>query len=276
MFALGICRFDAGAEGIHLAWNPPDVLCVSSPGFDIQRRVAPSGIKYRCYSMNTDQINPLRTQHELASPLGTIFYCQTGPLQPLDPSLGASPWPAATGTVDQFTYELTVPTNHVRISCLVVATAALKPFGVFAIALSGGKAIASGTNPGNNKTLELDGNDIDSVFIYTVSPVSLTVCVAPPADADGTSWAGAPYLVQGLTLPVHEADPTLTTPAAELIAALKRLVTGDVFTAADFANLTPPLRAALTQTSLGRPGERTCWGAPLRTILARRWRSETI
>jgi len=260
MFALGICRFDAGAEGIHLAWNPPDVLCVSSPGFDIQRRVAQSGIKYRCYAMNTDQITPLRTQHELASPLGTILYCQTGPLQPLDPSLGASPWPAAMGTLDQFTYELTVPTNHVRISCLVAATAALKPFGVLAIALSGGKAIASGTNPGDNTTFELDGNDIDSVVIYTVSPVSLTVCVAPPADADGTSWAGAPYLVKGLTLPVHEADATLTTPAAELAAALKRLVAGDVFTAADVANLTPPLRAALTQSSLGRTGERILLG----------------
>jgi hypothetical protein len=260
MFAMGICRFDAGAEGIHLAWNAPDVLCVSSPGFDIQRRIAQSGIKYRCYSMNTDQIVPLRTNHELASPLGMILYSQTGPLQPIDPSPGTSPWPAATGTVDRYTYELSSPTNHVRISCLVPATLGLKPFAVFAIALSGGKAIAFATNPGDNTTFELEGNEIDSAIIFTISPITLTVCVAPPADADGTSWDGATYIVKGLTLPVHEADPSLTTPAAELAAAVKRLVTGDVFTAADFANLAPPLRAALLPTGPGRAGERILLG----------------
>ena len=256
---MGICRLDPGAEGIHLAWNPPEVVCLSSPGFDIQRRVAQSSIKYRCYSLNSDQFSLLRTQHELASPLGVILYSQTGPLRPIDSSLGSSPWPSPTGAVDKFTFEFSVPTNHVRITCLVPPTSGLQPFAVFAIALSGGKAIAFATNPGDNTELGLDGNEINSVAIFTVSPIMLTVCVAPPADADGTSWQGAPYVVRGLTLPIHEADPTLT-PATELAAALKRLVPGDVFTPADFANLTPPLRAALSQASLGRTGERILVG----------------
>ena len=256
MFAVGICRLDAGAEGIHLAWNAPDLVGVSSPGFDIQRRLAQTGIKFQCFSLGTDQLSPLRTKNELSSPLGTFLYRKSGPLLPIDPSAAVQPWPSANGLVDVFTLELNRPTRLVRLSGTVVATAAVHPFAILAVGLAGGKAMAFATNAGDGTAFTLDANEIDRVVLYAVALAQLTVCVAPPDNADGTSWQNAPYLVRGLTLPIHETNAALTTPAAEWNAAAARLVAGDVFTQADFGNLVPSLRLGVSQTTAPRAGER--------------------
>jgi len=254
VFAVGICRLDAGAEGIHLAWNAPELVAVSSPGFDIQRRVAQRGIKFQCFSLGGKEFSTLHTRHELLSPIGTFLYRRGGPLLPI--SSGSQPWPSTTGLVDIFTLELLHPTNHVRISGEIAPSSGLGPFAFLAIALAAGKAVAVATHAADGTFFTLDANGIDNVAIYTVAPAKLNVCVAPPDSADGTTWHDAPYLVRGLTMPVREADATLSTPAAEWQAASARLVPGDVFSQADFGNLVSPIRLALSQIPQARPGER--------------------
>lgn len=59
MFAFGICRMDSGAEGIHLAWNAPDVVCLSNPGFDIQRRVVLI-TKSQCVALTSKETDSAR------------------------------------------------------------------------------------------------------------------------------------------------------------------------------------------------------------------------
>jgi hypothetical protein len=92
MFAFGISRFDAGAEGVHLAWSAPDVVCLSSPGFDIQRRLWLRDVDHSCATLDATAIAQLRTQHELQTLIGTILYRQSGPLVPINPT-SAQSWP---------------------------------------------------------------------------------------------------------------------------------------------------------------------------------------
>ena len=256
MFAFGITRLDAGAEGIHLAWNAPDVVCLSSPGFDIQRRQWLRGAKTSCATLDAKAIAQIRGQHELQTPIGTMLYRQSGPLPPLDPGASAQPWPSGnTPLVDLFTVELSSPTNSVRVGATTPATVP-QANTVFAVALSGGKGVAAAFGSGDGGAFTLTGSGIDQVLVYVVGTLSLFVCVLPPSDPNDANWTSVPYLVKGLTLPIREADPTLTSTAAELTAAQSRLVTGESFSPDDFKNLTPALRMAVSASALGRPGER--------------------
>jgi hypothetical protein len=250
---------DAGAEGIHLAWNAPDVVCLSNPGFDIQRRVVLI-TKSQCVALTSKELIPLASAHEMSTQLGTLLYRQSGPLQPLMSSATSAPWPSATATVDVYTLELTVPTGTVRISGVVASAAPLKPFAIFAVAMSGGKAVASGTGNGDGTPFLLNASGIDTVVVYTVSATNLTICAYAAATTIDGSWTNVPYLVQGLTLPIHEADPTLPNEAYELAAAQARLTVGEALSQADFENLATPLRTAVSQSALGRPGERILLG----------------
>jgi hypothetical protein len=254
MFAFGICRLDAGAEGIHLAWNVPEGVSLSTPGFDLQRRLAGSGVKFQCVALAAKDLIQLRATHALTTALGTLLCRQSGPLSPLLPS--GAPWPTPTSTVDVFTLELSVPTDQVKVSASIPATLALHPFAFLVVAMSRGKVVATASGPGDGTTVLLTGSGIDSVAVYSVSAVTLTVCTAYPLDQADGSWATVPYLVRGLTLPIHEADPTLANPTAELSAAQLRLTSTETFVQADFDNLTPALRQAVAASGLGRAGER--------------------
>ena len=59
-----------------------------------------------------------------------------------------------------------------------------------------------------------------------------------------------------MTLPIHQADPTLGTPAAEYAAATARLVGGEKLTESAFVQLTATLRPAVAAAQLGRSGQR--------------------
>ena len=260
MFAFGICRLDAGAEGIHLAWNAPDVVCLSSPGFDIQRRVVLREVGFQCVVLTSKELVQLKAHHELSTALGPVLYRQSGPIPPLVSSPTSTPWPSATAMVDVFTLELASPTHSVRVSVTIAPSAPLKPFAAFAVASSGGKTVASGTALGDGTFLVLTGSRMDTVVVYTVSPLTVGICALPPEDPADPDWASVPYLIRGLTLPIHEADPSLTNAALEFAAAAGRLTGDETLSQADFNRLVDPLRPAVAQTGLGRPGERIVLG----------------
>jgi hypothetical protein len=255
MFTFGISRFDAGAEGIHLAWNAPDVVCLSSPGFDLQRRPFSRTAEFQCALLDSKSLSQLRSRHELATAIGTILWRQGAPLPPIDPATMTTWWPAAATSVDAFTAELVAPTTVVRVAATTPPSTS-QASTVFAIAMSAGKAVTAAFGSGNGTMLTLAGSGIDAVVVYVVGALTLTICIALPADPGDSAWATVPYLVKGLTLPIREADPTLATAIAELKAAQVRLVGGEAFSQADFDHLAPTLRMAVSASTLGRAGER--------------------
>ena len=256
MFVFGLTRLDAGAEGIHLAWNSPDVVSLSAPGFDIQRRPASARDKFQCVSLGAKELAQLHARHELATLLGTMLYRQSGLLQPLVASGSIQPWPSGVSAVDVFTQELSVTTGAVKVAATISPSAPPQTSSIFAVAVSSRKAVASAFGPGDGSVILLTGNGIDAVTVYAVAPLSLIICAEEPPDPTDSSWTNVPYLARGLTLPIREADPTLTTPGAELNAAQARLAGTESFSQAEFDNLAPALRQAASQAKLGRPGER--------------------
>jgi hypothetical protein len=260
MYAFGICRFDAGAEGIHLAWNPPDVVCLSSPGFDIQRRIAGREAKFQCVSLTAREFLSLSAHNEIQSALGPVLYRRTGPLPPVIPSAAATPWPSSSATVDVYTLELATPTDLVRIAVSIPPSAAIQPFAAFIVAVSAGKAVAFAIALGDGTSVTLNANLIDTVVVYTVSPLTITICAAVPEDPNDSTWTGVPFIVKGLTLPIRQADPSLLNETAEWNAAKLRMIVGDALAQTDFDRLVAPLRLALANPALGRPGERILLG----------------
>lgn len=282
MQLFGIARVDAGAEGIHLVWSWPDTLPISEGGFDIQR-LGSTDQRWEpvCENIDAPQISYLRQWHTYPAALGLLRLRTGARFAPIgdahltprpsaaphavaigDPhvalsaalgtALAASAIPAAavvSEEIDEFLQELDVPVERVTIE--VHARTAI------AIALCAGKVVKVAPGPTLPATLLLEAPAIDMVVVYTVAPTSLRICAYRRVEAaQGGPWASAPYIVKGLTLPIHQTDPGLATPAQEYAAAHARLIAGESVTAADFARLTESLRAPAGGTALGRSGER--------------------
>lgn len=281
MRAIAIPRLDAAGLGIHLAWSWPDILPLSEGGYDIQRL---TGHEQRpvehCETIDQHIIEILRAHGEYPAPLGPLRLKSNVAFSPMtDPSLslnvGQAPIASVTalqssvrraitgvlaaspvavapapGSLDEFIQELDVPAE--RVTASAVASSALL------IALSAGKVVAVAPGTGSPITMQAAAAAIDTVLVYTSKVQSLTICVftAPdPKILDG-AWAAAPYIVKGLTLPIHEADPSLTTALAEFNAAKSRLVGGETLVNAEFNRMVPSMRAAVSGTQFGRTGER--------------------
>jgi hypothetical protein len=106
-------------------------------------------------------------------------------------------------------------------------------------------------------TVIVTGAAIDSVSVYAVSPGSLQICTQTPADPAQVmhDWAGAEVIARGLTLPLHETDPSLASRADELARA-RALIAGEALTDAEADSLAGALRAAAARADLGRPCDR--------------------
>ena len=280
MQAFAIPRLDAGAEGIHLVWAWSSVLPLSVDGYDVQRL---SGGEQRwaarCETIDAALIALLRTRAEYPAPLGPLRLRGGAKFAPLDakqgalavaaPSalLAASPLAAASaGAVfDEFIQELDHPVERATVA--VTARLAV------AIALRAGKSVALGVAGAPGATIELLALAIDTVVVYALSPQSLTICVydRPDVKEDG-DWAGAPYVAKHLTLPIHETDPGLATPAQELATAQARLVGGETLAQADFERLAATLRdpAAAARDAAASASR---WCARTRRRATRRCRS---
>jgi hypothetical protein len=284
MQAFAIPRVDAGAEGIHLVWAWSPVLPISIDGYDVQRlgggeeRWIP-----RCETIDSALIAFLRARAEYPAPLGPLRMRGGARFAPLDDArlhaaakdpgdhppgfgdpkpaltkagisavLAASPLAAAsTGALfDEFIQELTGPVERATVQ--VTARIAV------AIALREGKSVALGVGGASPATIELLAPAIDTIVVYALAPETLTICVYDRSQQkDDADWGPAPYLAKHLTLPVHEADPGLATPAQELAAAHARLLGGETLAAADFERLAATLRDPAAAAALGRSGERT-------------------
>ena len=70
------------------------------------------------------------------------------------------------------------------------------------------------------------------------------------------TWGNAPYIVKGLTLPIHETDPLLVSPAQELAKAKSRTVSPNALAQAEFQSMAAVLRGPAAASGLGRSGER--------------------
>ncbi|HEY5340688.1 MAG TPA: hypothetical protein VIK27_06655, partial [Candidatus Aquilonibacter sp.] len=256
MNAFGIPRFDQGATGIHLLWSWPDVLPLSVHGYDIQRLpYQRSDRRSECETITLPIIDLLERIGEYPAPLGPLRLRNDVQFVPLwDPAFGdAGPATAkvapfmATQQRAVFIQELATPADGASVQ---------SPVASIVIATSRGKSVAMAAG-GGSQTIELSAPAIDTLFIYVLTAriQSLEICTytefVPP-----DRWTKAPYIVRGLTLPIHEADPSLATPAAEYAAAKARLVASETLAASNFPQLAATLRPAVGEARLGRSGGR--------------------
>jgi hypothetical protein len=280
MRAMAIPRLDPAGRGIHLVWNWPEVLPLSEGGYSIQRLGSRERREAeRCETIDARIIGILRVRGEYPAPLGQLRLRSDLKFVPImDPSLVATGPALATAggapstsfvhtqvaatlstaslaaavnvKLDEFIQELSVPTDRVIVSA-VAATAVL-------VALSAGKVVAVVPGSGSPVVMQAGAAGIDTILVYTSGVQSLQICVfdLPEPKVEDAEWATAEYIVKGLTLPIHEADPSLVNPAAEYTTATSRLIPGETLPHADFLRLVPSLRAAAAAHSLGRSGER--------------------
>jgi hypothetical protein len=256
--AVAISRLDPEGHGIHLAWSGPDLLPLAIGGYEVRRRVFQRGKTSRtCVVFDAQQLGELARIGYLPDTLGTILCSpgrwpvrQPGP-QP-SPPLAASPAPFPAVSADTpvvvFTQELAQPSDAVSVTCQSKAA--------FLVATSAGKGVSLQPIP-PSAGVTVTGAAIDSVSVYAISPDSLQICAQEPADPAQTArdWAGAEVIAKGLTLPLHESDPSLATRADELARARARLIAGETLTDPEADSLAGALRAAAARAGLGRPGD---------------------
>lgn len=282
---VAVPRLDPEGLGIHVAWSGPDLLPLATGGYVVQRRVFQREKASRtCVAFDAQQLDALERIGYQADDLGTIL-CRAGswpvrapvaaPLPPVlpvapasgeggdEPAITAAAKPAPAATVPApglpavaadlpvlvFTQELTQPSDLVSLACQSKAA--------FVVATSAGKGVSLQALPPSS-TVTIDNPAIDGVAVYAVSPSSLQICAEYPADPAEVEreWTNAQVIARGLTLPLHETDPSLATRAEEIARARSRLLAGETLTDAEADSLADALRAAAGRSDLGRPCDR--------------------
>lgn len=182
------------------------------------------------------------TEVRSAAAIETALHSAVGPS--INPFLGSNT------LFDEFIQELPSPTSWARVT-------GEARFAVV-YGLSAGKVVAVSASSYSSISAELIAPEIDTIAIYVVSPLTLTICIEDPTArrTDEARWADAPYIVRGLTLPIHEADPSLGTLVQEHAAAVSRLVGGETISWSEFHRMADSLRPATAAATLGRSGER--------------------
>jgi hypothetical protein len=294
MQAFAIPRVDPGSEGIEVLWTWPDTLPLSADGYDLLR-LDSREIRWEphCETIGPSEIAALRAQFEITAPLGplrlrhgakittisahlptqsdvagdhntlTVAPAQaqvpvhaapliaaaaaTGQIDPHAAPFVAVPG-AAAGQIDEFIQELTVPADRAT----VVATASA----VLAIGLARGKAVASGMSGASPASILLSAAGIDTIVVYTVALRTMTICTYAVGKDDEASWARATVVAKGLTLPIRECDPPLTTHPLEYAKAQSRLVGAETLDQSRFDHMADTLRAPAAAGNLGRNGAR--------------------
>jgi hypothetical protein len=279
MQAFAIPRVDPGAEGIEVLWTWPDTLPLSANGYDVLR-IEARDISWRpqCETIGASEIAALRSRSEIMAPLGPLRLRNDAKLNPVSiksmalapaasgdrvteavpPASAAvaplaaifasSPAVAATsGHIDEFIQELTAPADR--------ATVAATASGALAIGLARGKAVTSVMSGAAAAQIVLTAAGIDTIVVYTVAVRTITICTYFPTQKDN-DWAGAKLVAKGLTLPIHECDPGLTTLPQEYAKAKSRLVGAETLDSTRFERMADTLRAPAAAGTLGRSGAR--------------------
>ena len=228
--ATAIPRLDPGAVGIHLAWSGPELTPLAIGGYEVRRR---PHLELKtttvCATFDATRLALLAETGVLLDELGVMLQhiwrpAPTGAIEPL----------AENFPFDVFTQQLTTPTDRVSVTCTARSAVA--------IAISGGKSTAVEIVPDTG--VVLTGQSIDTVVVYAMEPSTLRICAVEPAEPeqDAASWAAAEVVATGLTLPLHETDPSLTNPAQELAKARERLLSNETLTEAEASSLAAALR----------------------------------
>jgi hypothetical protein len=264
---------------MHLAWSGPDLLPLAVGGYEVRRRVFERDKTSRiCVALDAPQLDELERTGYLSDALGAIL-CRPGrwpsphlgiqpspPVSPLGLSAGehqlraatspqpiAAPPPFPTVSADTpvlvITQELVQPADSISVACESKAA--------FLVATSARKGVTLQTVPPSTG-VTVTGAAIDTVSVYAISPDSLQICAQQPADPAQAArdWASAEVIATGLTLPLHECDPSLATWADEFARARARLIAGETLSDTDADSLAGALRAAAARTDLGRPRDR--------------------
>ena len=171
--------------------------------------------------------------------------------QPFQPATSFTAPMVPAGSLVEYIQELTTP----------VPRATVKPVAqfAFAIALYQGNAVAVAlAAPGTPPLLDLRAPMIDTIVVYVRELKTMEICAYDRARTMTSTdpWLNAPYIAKNLTLPIHETDPLLVTPAQEFAKAISRTALPTATPQADFQALTATLRGPAAST-LGRSGERT-------------------
>jgi hypothetical protein len=282
MQAFAISRTDPGAEGIEILWTWPDTLPLSLKGYDVLRLESREMPGHSiCETIDAPLIDILRTKNEFTAPLGrlrrqtgakfTSLAAAANTLSQAQAAIHALPGspvvlpesinvPPATFSamsttaipIECYIQELTQPADRVTIS--------VNAGGSMAIAMAGGKAVASGESTAIPAFYNLTAPGIDTVMLYTVAVTSFTICEYLPPIATNFAatdpWSQATVIAKGLTLPIKEADPTLFTPAQEFAKAHSRIVSSETLDPNRFQRMADTLRAPTGANAMGRSGAR--------------------
>lgn len=239
MFVHAIPQVAPERKGIHVLWAGPRQWLYSPKGWTIQRRdFKRSDMRLDCVRLTSEQLERLRTRHELTIRHG-VLTLRRGPwLVPLAVQTKAA---AAQTTAEIITLELTTPQTFVRVDVEAEAS--------FAVGLREGKVVAGGTVVNGVAAHQISAPQIDTVVTYTLGLKTIGVCVQKE-DAD--SWKDV-KVVKELQIPIRELMPSLADTDAEFAEAKSRLLSGETLDREEFESLADNLRLLVRDDGPPRP-----------------------
>ena len=236
MYAHAIAQIEPPKVGIHLIWLGPHPWVYSPRGWSIQRRVySGQDDRVTCEELNTAAIANLRNTREVRWGIG-VLTLRDGVLPDSITAASGSAVPC-----DVFTFELAEPTQRTQVT--------LQGQEAFAFAMREGKVVDTGGPQSGTVSFNLRGIAIDTVIVYVKDPQFFQICASERIVDGEADWAGVPYIVQGLQIPLQELMPSLTDPAAEFAEAKARLLPEETLDEAEFDRLGHTLRPGLQQAS---------------------------
>jgi len=243
--AHGIGQVSSGATGFHLAWCGPPSWTYAPAGFTVQRRRAERLEARQCERLDAAAIASLRVTREQLLSFGVLTVRGGRWLEPLQTPSSGTPAPTPT---DVFRVDLDRPRRLARVSI----TAKLS----FAVALCAGRVVTvSAPSLGGAALHVLRAARLDTVVVVALAPDLLQVCVDEGGAGADADWNAVPAIVKGLTLPLRELMPALTSDAAELAEARGRLRPGEGIAAEEFARLAAASRPGVRAAGPPRPSE---------------------
>ncbi len=278
MYAHAIAQVEPPAVGVHLIWMGPSSWIYAPGGWSIQRRTWREKQLGNCDSLDATRISELRSSRATRLLFGMVTLKDgTWPTP-----VASSPAEAEIQRVRCDIFTLTLDTPQARVS---ISTRTGEGF---ALALREGKAI-SNAGPHTDLSILFSGVAIDQVVVNTLDASYLEFCIDSPEtfEEEASLWKDAPYIVQGLQMPLKELQPALHTPDLEYDRALSRLLPGETLNKDDFVRLANTLRPGVAQANPPRPidqalllredlestFEEMCTLDPLRILLVEpRWR----
>ena len=242
MDANGIAQVSAGATGVHLSWCGPSSWVYAPSGWTVQRRLAGRLDARDCERLDAAAIAELRSVRERILRFGVVTLRAGGWLEPLNPAeTPGNPTPTEVFRID-------LDRDH-RMGRITV-TAKLS----FVMALCDGRVVAVSGPTAGPGTHFVRSVRLDAFVVVTLDPTMLQVCVDIRAGQDD-GWNAVPPIVKGLTLPLRELMPGLSSDDDELAEARSRLLPAETLDAEEFRRLAAVVRPGVRTAGAPRPSE---------------------